>query len=219
MGKKKKNKKNRQSKPVEADDQRQAAAELSDLPVPVEEAEDQKAQAVSQSKSPEDSPPVGDTASRRDFLTLAGQAAVGVCACTALAGSLRLALPDFYDGPPEVFALGTPADFKTGTLTWLNENDLFVVRDNQGFGAFSSRCTHLGCTVRRTADGFFCPCHGAKYDSSGSVVLGPARRPLPWFHVWLEADGRIWVDTGRQVEPGPRPLSMVAEVTAEKNDS
>jgi len=142
MGKKKKNKKNRQSKPVEADDQRQAAAELSDLPVPVEEAEDQKAQAVSQSKSPEDSPPVGDTASRRDFLTLAGQAAVGVCACTALAGSLRLALPDFYDGPPEVFALGTPADFKTGTLTWLNENDLFVVRDSQGFGAFSSRCTH-----------------------------------------------------------------------------
>jgi len=222
MGKKKKKKKGKQPKPpAGATAEEKVTDEAVAVAALAEEPEAQEAGDVAESKAPEDSQPVGDTgsSSRRDFLTLAGQAAVGVCACSALAGSLRLALPDFYDGPPGVVALGTPADFKTGTLTWLNEIDLFVVRDNQGFGAFSSRCTHLGCTVRRTASGFFCPCHGAKYDSSGSVIAGPARRPLPWFHVWAEADGRIWVDTGKQVEPGTKPLVTGGEETGEKNDS
>jgi Rieske Fe-S protein len=103
-----------------------------------------------------------------------------------------------------------PSDFKTGTLTWLPDHQLFVLRDGTGFGAFSSRCTHLGCTVRRTADGFFCPCHGARFDEQGSVVAGPAREPLPWFEVWAEPDGRIWVDTGKKVPAGTvTPLDQV----------
>jgi cytochrome b6-f complex iron-sulfur subunit len=220
MGKKKKKKKNKQPKPPAASPvkEEQVADEAAAVTADAVEPETKEALDAPESKASENNQPVvqTNTSSRRDFLTLAGQAAVGVCACTALAGSLRLALPDFYDGPPEVFALGTPADFKTGTMTWLNENDLFVVRDNLGFGAFSSRCTHLGCTVRRTASGFFCPCHGAKYDSSGSVVSGPARRPLPWFHVWAEADGRIWVDTGKQVEPGTKPVNLGSDETGEK---
>lgn len=47
--------------------------------------------------------------------------------------------------------------------------------------AFSSTCTHLGCTVNRVAGGkIFCPCHGSVFDAAtGAVVQGPAAQPLP----------------------------------------
>jgi len=39
-------------------------------------------------------------------------------------------------------------------------------------------CTHLGCVPNRTADGWFCPCHGSVYDNSGRILKGPAPRNL-----------------------------------------
>jgi cytochrome b6-f complex iron-sulfur subunit len=157
--------------------------------------------------STDEKPPAGQaTSSRRTFLARSGTLAVSACTLTAVAGSFRLARPDFVEGTPPRFALGLPSDFKIGTLTWLRASQLFVLRDERGVGAFSARCTHLGCVVRRTAEGFFCPCHGASYDPSGRVVSGPARRDLPWYHLWREPDGRIWVDTSREAPPGTRPL-------------
>ncbi len=43
-------------------------------------------------------------------------------------------------------------------------------------------CTHLGCIPlgmkatepRGDFGGFFCPCHGSHYDTSGRIRLGPA---------------------------------------------
>ena len=47
-------------------------------------------------------------------------------------------------------------------------------------------CTHLGCIPVGTAegetrgefDGWFCPCHGSHYDSSGRIRKGPAPQNL-----------------------------------------
>ena len=39
-------------------------------------------------------------------------------------------------------------------------------------------CTHLGCIPNSSKDGWFCPCHGSQYDSSGRVVKGPAPQNL-----------------------------------------
>jgi len=147
-----------------------------------------------------------DNLSRRDFLTRAGQAAVVATTATAAAGTVSLALPNVEEGRPRRLLLGTPADFKMGTVTWLEEHELFVLRSVDGFGAFSSRCTHLGCTVRRTAEGFVCPCHGAAYDADGRVTAGPARDPLPWVEVRLGPDGRLWADRDTPVDPGTLAL-------------
>ena len=43
-------------------------------------------------------------------------------------------------------------------------------------------CTHLGCVPIGDAGdykGWFCPCHGSHYDTSGRIRLGPAPENLP----------------------------------------
>jgi len=39
-------------------------------------------------------------------------------------------------------------------------------------------CTHLGCVPTKKAEGWFCPCHGSRYDNSGRVLRGPAPQNL-----------------------------------------
>lgn len=43
-------------------------------------------------------------------------------------------------------------------------------------------CTHLGCIPlidQGDYDGYFCPCHGSHYDTSGRIRKGPAPKNLP----------------------------------------
>ncbi len=48
-------------------------------------------------------------------------------------------------------------------------------------------CTHLGCVplgqkigeVKGDFNGWFCPCHGSHYDTSGRIRKGPAPLPSP----------------------------------------
>jgi Rieske Fe-S protein len=49
------------------------------------------------------------------------------------------------------------------------------------FKAFSSTCTHQGCTVVGVQNGvIICPCHGSTFSAAdGSVRQGPAAFPLP----------------------------------------
>jgi glycine/D-amino acid oxidase-like deaminating enzyme/nitrite reductase/ring-hydroxylating ferredoxin subunit len=56
-----------------------------------------------------------------------------------------------------------------------------VFRDDDGtLHAVSLRCTHLGCLVRFNAAerSWDCPCHGSRFDLDGTVLEGPATRPL-----------------------------------------
>ncbi|NOY63265.1 MAG: ubiquinol-cytochrome c reductase iron-sulfur subunit [Gammaproteobacteria bacterium] len=39
-------------------------------------------------------------------------------------------------------------------------------------------CTHLGCVPTKKPEGWFCPCHGSRYDNSGRVIRGPAPKNL-----------------------------------------
>lgn len=83
---------------------------------------------------------------------------------------------------------GAPAAFPVGTVIFIPEAPAWLGRDAGGFYALSARCTHLGCTVHEEGKGFVCPCHGSRFTQDGSVVQGPADRPLPYFAVRLEDD-------------------------------
>ena len=76
-------------------------------------------------------------------------------------------------------------------ITAADQVDLAGLRDPEADAGRVSRpeflvvlgvCTHLGCVplgqkvgeVRGEYDGWFCPCHGSHYDSSGRIRKGPA---------------------------------------------
>lgn len=87
--------------------------------------------------------------------------------------------------------------FKPGDVKAIPEGLLHLVRlPDGGFLALSRSCTHLGCAVPwdEKQQQFICPCHGSKFDLTGSVVTAPALRPLDYFPVRIE-NGRIRIDT------------------------
>jgi len=53
----------------------------------------------------------------------------------------------------------------------------------------TATCTHEGCTVSNfSGSQFVCPCHGSTYATSGTVVQGPANRPLSSFAAQINGD-------------------------------
>ena len=60
----------------------------------------------------------------------------------------------------------------------LPEDRLAIVREGSDLFAVALACTHLGCAVKATPQGFSCPCHGSRFGSRGEVLAGPAVRPL-----------------------------------------
>lgn len=69
----------------------------------------------------------------------------------------------------------------TGTVMRIDGDRCAVYRDDSGtVHAVSARCTHLGCIVdfNDAERAWECPCHGSRFDIDGSVIQGPANRPL-----------------------------------------
>ena len=69
---------------------------------------------------------------------------------------------------------------------WLIVQNTIIINTGNGtYSALSSICTHQGCNVEynSTADNIQCPCHGSEFTISGSVIRGPATRPLQKFPV------------------------------------
>jgi Rieske Fe-S protein len=60
--------------------------------------------------------------------------------------------------------------------------NLAAYRDDAGeLNVVSAVCTHLGCIVSfNTAEkSWDCPCHGSRFATDGTVLQGPAVKPLP----------------------------------------
>ena len=76
---------------------------------------------------------------------------------------------------------------------------IIVIREaDNSIRAFTATCTHLGCTVsfrrqlmigQKMEPGFYCKCHGGKYDMNGINQPGtPPKAPLTEVAVVQEAD-------------------------------
>ena len=90
-----------------------------------------------------------------------------------------------WRGKPVFIRHRTPAEIETAT-----KDDGADLRDPQKDAARVKRpewlilivvCTHLGCVPTFGAGdygGWFCPCHGSHYDTSGRIRKGPAPKNL-----------------------------------------
>ncbi|WP_449437083.1 FAD-dependent oxidoreductase [Pedobacter steynii] len=79
--------------------------------------------------------------------------------------------------------LQTLTDLKSGEgkLVDFEGKKLAIFKDDTGkVTALNPVCTHAGCTVQfNTAEqSWDCPCHGGRFDVSGSVLTGPPTRDL-----------------------------------------
>ena len=142
--------------------------------------------------------------SRRSVLSWASLASFFSSMGVALAGVLRLPNPSVLPGPVRRYKVGAPEQFAVGTETRFEKENIFLFRDTEGIYAVSSVCTHLGCSVARSTEGFSCPCHGSRFDSKGKVVGGPAPRGLPWLELGRAADGQLVVYAEREVPSGTK---------------
>ncbi len=87
-----------------------------------------------------------------------------------------------------------PLEFKDskGNVVW--END-----PNSEFLVFSGKCPHLGCAYRwkenhkKYGKVYWCPCHLSIYGPEGSVLDGPAPRPLDLMPTKVTAAGSVEV--------------------------
>jgi len=141
--------------------------------------------------------------SRRDFLSEITFASLGIAGLGAAAVTYQYFAPNVLFEPSPTFRAGAPDLFPVNSVTFLQDQQVYIVRSTKGFYAVSAVCTHLGCITqwRPDAQQIACPCHGSKFRSDGTKIEGPAPRPLPHFAISLTADGELLVDKLKTVGP------------------
>jgi cytochrome b6-f complex iron-sulfur subunit len=134
--------------------------------------------------------------SRRQFFIKFGVTSLAVAGAGACAFALQYLSPSVLYEPAPTVNVGRPEQYAVGSVTLDLLHSIFVVRDPKGFYALSAVCTHLGClSVWKPENGVIaCPCHGSSFQKDGSVIAGPAPRPLPWLKMWMSDDGSLMVD-------------------------
>ena len=139
--------------------------------------------------------------SRREFLADVGIGAAVLALGSLGAAVLRFLQPVVTTPPPGPVAIGAAKDYPVGSYTYAENARAYVARDAAGLYAVIAVCTHLGCTPRVEADQLVCPCHGSRFMRDGTLVNGPAARPLDRAWIGVGADGQLIVDRGRIVGP------------------
>jgi menaquinol-cytochrome c reductase iron-sulfur subunit len=141
--------------------------------------------------------------SRRGILRLLGKGSVFLAFVMQIAAAARALVPNVLYEPSRRFKVRRPKDYPQG-VTFDPDHRLFVIRKEDAVSAVSAICSHLGCTVQWKPDQteFACPCHGSRYQADGTVIGGPAPRPLAWYALSVSPDGYLEVDTAEEVALG-----------------
>ncbi|TVR14682.1 MAG: ubiquinol-cytochrome c reductase iron-sulfur subunit [Balneolaceae bacterium] len=148
--------------------------------------------------------------SRKDFLRTAGSVSlfaalgIGFYGCSSSTDATGTPPPTIPDNDDAITITGggntITIDLSSNSVANLREqggwllitaaNTLIVNVDGDMFRSFTSVCTHQGCSTNWQFNNelFECTCHGSRFDTSGSVVRGPANANLAEFTVSVEGD-------------------------------
>lgn len=88
-------------------------------------------------------------------------------------------------------ALAATSDIPVGGCAVFSEQKVVITQPSEGdFKAFTSVCTHQGCTVSASSDGVIpCGCHGSEFSiEDGSVLQGPATAALEEIAITVDGD-------------------------------
>lgn len=140
---------------------------------------------------------------RRDVLGLGSLWSAAAALAFGALGMLRLPKAAVLASPSKKFRVTLPEALPSGQAYVPPGRSVAVFRDTTGVWAVSTVCTHLGCIVKFTPEGFECPCHGSRFAADGSVIKGPAPRALDWLKV-SAAGGTLMIDEGAKVPAGTR---------------
>ncbi len=138
---------------------------------------------------------------RRQFFVKLGAGSLAVAGLGGCVFGLQYLAPSVLYEPAPIVSVGKPEHYPVDSVTLDPRFGIFVVRLQEGFYAMSAVCTHLGClSVWKPEMGkIACPCHGSYFQRDGSVIAGPAPRPLPWLKMWITDDGSLMVDRATTV--------------------
>ena len=125
------------------------------------------------------------------------------------AGAVRFLVPNVLFEPSQAFKAGKPEDYPDGSVTFLEDERVFMVRQGNTFRCLSAVCTHLGCTVNSTGADTIARATEAFLIEQGMVKGGPAPRALDWFQIILSKDNHLLVDKSRRV-PADKYLVLPA---------
>jgi len=149
-----------------------------------------------------------ENVTRRRLLSFVGWSSFATFFGGITLASLRFFFPRILYEPLQEFVAGKPEDYQVGEVStrMLNEQRVWVVRNEQGIYTLVAICTHLGTPIwHPTEDRIKCPCHGSNFLRDGQNVAGPAPQPLFRAAISLDVTGKIVVDKGRKENrPGNR---------------
>ncbi len=132
-----------------------------------------------------------DTLSRRGFIGLVVKTCLAGSALMGFGMILKYLGYQDEDSPPSEYDLGLASDYPLGSRITVQPAQAIIIHDSQGYTAISLVCPHLGCTVDVTGDGFACPCHGSRFLPDGSLLNGPASKPLTVLQVETNPEGHL----------------------------
>jgi nitrite reductase/ring-hydroxylating ferredoxin subunit len=154
----------------------------------------------------EDATTTSKGVTRREFLYYAWFSSMALFMAGSGGATLAYAFPRFKEGEfGGKFVVGKTEEFEDGSVTPVRNGKFFLVRQGDEYMALYQVCTHLGCLVRETEQGFSCPCHGSKFAKDGTLVASPAPRDMDEFAVEI-VDGNVIVDTGNRIKGESRSV-------------
>ena len=133
--------------------------------------------------------------SRRDFLKLVRDVLLTTSGLLGLGGLMRFFSYQSQPPAPTEYDLGPASNYPPGSRTLLPQVPAVLIHADKGFSALSLVCTHLGCTVESSPQGFTCPCHGSRFDPQGKLIRGPAAKSLAVLRLETSPEGKIHLFT------------------------